>query len=37
MNDPTSEREKLEAALEIFTELNMPRERDEVKEQLEKA
>ena len=37
MNDPTSEREKLEAALNIFTELNMPCERDEVKEELEKT
>ncbi len=41
MNDPTRERErereKLEAALNIFTELNMPRERDEVIEELEKT
>ena len=37
MNDTTSAREKLEAALEIFTELKMPRERDAVKEELEKT
>jgi len=33
--DPNSEREKLAAALDIFTELNMPRERDEVRAELE--
>ena len=37
MNNPTSAREKLEAALEIFTGLNMPRERDAVKGELEKT
>jgi len=37
MNDPKTAREKLKAALEIFTELNMPRERDAVKEELEKT
>jgi len=31
------EREKLAAALDIFTELNMPRERDEVRAELEKT
>ena len=37
MNDPKNAREKLEAALEIFTELNLPRECDEVKKELEKT
>jgi hypothetical protein len=31
------ERQKLDAALDIFTQLNMPRERDEVRAELEKA
>ena len=35
--DSKTEREKLTAALEIFTELNMPRERDEVRAELEKT
>jgi hypothetical protein len=30
------EREKLAASLDIFTELNMPRERDAVRAELEK-
>jgi tetratricopeptide (TPR) repeat protein len=36
-HDPKTEREKLTAALDIFTELNMPRERDEVRAELEKT
>jgi hypothetical protein len=35
--DRKTEREKLAAALEIFTELNMARERDEVRMELEKT
>jgi tetratricopeptide (TPR) repeat protein len=35
--DRKTEREKLAAALDIFTELNMPRERDEVRAELEKT
>jgi hypothetical protein len=35
--DRNTEREKLAAALDIFTELNMPRERDVVRAELEKA
>jgi tetratricopeptide (TPR) repeat protein len=35
--DRKTEREKLVAALEIFTELNMARERDEVRVELEKT
>jgi hypothetical protein len=35
--DRKTEREKLAAALNIFTELNMPRERDEVRAELEKT
>jgi hypothetical protein len=35
--DRKTEREKLAAALDIFTELNMPRERDAVRAQLEKT
>jgi tetratricopeptide (TPR) repeat protein len=35
--DRNTEREKLAAALEIFTELNMARERDEVRVELEKT
>ena len=35
--DRKAEREKLAAALDIFTELNMPRERDEVQAELEKT
>jgi hypothetical protein len=35
--DHKAEREKLAAALDIFTELNMPRERDAVRAELEKA
>jgi len=34
--DRKTEREKLAAALDIFTELNMPRERDAVRAELEK-
>jgi len=34
--DRKTEREKLAAALEIFTELNMPRERDKVRVELNK-
>jgi hypothetical protein len=34
--DRKAEREKLAAALEIFTELNMPRERDAVRAEMEK-
>jgi hypothetical protein len=34
--DRKTEREKLTAALDIFTELNMPREREEVRADLEK-
>jgi tetratricopeptide (TPR) repeat protein len=33
--DRKTEREKLTAALDIFTELNMPREREEVRADLE--
>ena len=36
-NDRDTEREKLTAALDIFTELNMPRERDAVRAELEKT
>ena len=36
-HDRNVEREKLTAALDIFTELNMPRERDEVRAELEKT
>jgi len=35
--DRKTEREKLSAALDIFTELNMPRECDEVRAELEKT
>jgi tetratricopeptide (TPR) repeat protein len=35
--DRKAEREKLAAALDIFTELNMPRERDAVRSELEKT
>ena len=35
--DCNTEREKLAAALDIFTELNMPRERDRVRTELEKT
>jgi hypothetical protein len=35
--DRKTEREKLDAALDIFTELNMPRERDAVRAELEKT
>jgi hypothetical protein len=35
--DRKTEREKLTAALDIFSELNMPRERDEVRAELEKT
>jgi tetratricopeptide (TPR) repeat protein len=35
--DRNTEREKLAAALDIFTELNMPRERDQVRAELEKT
>jgi tetratricopeptide (TPR) repeat protein len=35
--DRETEREKLATALNIFTELNMPRERDEVRAELEKT
>ena len=35
--DRKAEREQLAAALDIFSELNMPRERDEVRSELEKA
>jgi tetratricopeptide (TPR) repeat protein len=36
-SDRKAEREKLTAALDIFTELNMPRERDTVRAELEKT
>ena len=36
-NDPKTEQEKLTAALALFTELQMPRERDAVAAELEKA
>jgi tetratricopeptide (TPR) repeat protein len=36
-NDPKTEQEKLTAALAIFSELQMPRERDRVAAELEKA
>jgi len=36
-NDPKTEQEKLTAALAIFTELQMPRERDAVAAELNKA
>jgi hypothetical protein len=35
--DRKTEREKLTAALDIFSELNMPRERDAVRAELEKT
>jgi len=35
--DRNTEREKLAAALDIFTELNMPRERDEVRAEMAKT
>jgi len=35
--DRKTEREKLAASLDIFTELNMPRERDEVRAELDKT
>ena len=35
--DHKTEREKLAAALDIFTELNMPRQRDQVRAELERA
>jgi hypothetical protein len=35
--DRKTEREKLAAALDIFTQLNMPRERDAVRAALEKT
>ena len=35
--DRKAEQEKLAAALDIFTELNMPRERDAVRAELEKS
>ena len=35
--DRKTEREKLEQALAIFTELKMPRERDEVQKELERV
>jgi hypothetical protein len=35
--DRNTEREKLAAALDIFTELNMPRERDTIRAELEKT
>jgi hypothetical protein len=35
--NPKTEREKLAAALDIFTELNMTRERDAVRAELEKT
>ena len=35
--DHKTERQKLAAALDIFTELNMPRERDAVRATLEKT
>jgi hypothetical protein len=35
--DRNTECEKLTAALDIFTELNLPRERDAVKAELEKT
>jgi hypothetical protein len=35
--DRTTEREKLAAALNIFSELNMPRERDAVRAELGKT
>jgi tetratricopeptide (TPR) repeat protein len=37
LKDKATEREKLQAALQIFTELNMPRERDAVQNELEKT
>jgi tetratricopeptide (TPR) repeat protein len=37
LKDKATEREKLHAALQIFTELDMPRERDAVQEELEKS
>ena len=37
LRDRKTEREKLAAGLDIFTELNMPRERDEVRAELEKT
>jgi len=36
-HDRDTEREKLTAAFDIFTQLNMPRERDEVRAELEKT
>jgi hypothetical protein len=36
-HDRKTEREKLAASLDIFTELNMPRERDAVRAELEKT
>jgi hypothetical protein len=36
-HDRKTEREKLAAALDIFSELNMPRERDAVRAELEKT
>ena len=35
--DRNTERDKLAASLDIFTELNMPRERDVVRAELEKT
>jgi hypothetical protein len=35
--DPKTERGKLAAALDIFTQLSMPRERDSVRAELEKT
>ena len=35
LNEPDTEQEKLKAALQIFTDLNMPKERDAVQKELE--
>jgi len=35
--DRTTERQKLRVALDLFTALNMPRERDAVQAELEKS
>jgi hypothetical protein len=37
LHDRKTEREKLAAALKMFTELNMPRERGEARAELEKT
>jgi hypothetical protein len=36
-SDRKTERERLAAALDIFAELNMPREREEARAELEKT